>query len=68
DNDYKYVSFFSLDNNLHISLKGFKYNLNNYNLKITDPLCVSNEIIDKCGEVEVDNKTLVVLSKEDRKL
>jgi len=64
-NEYKYISFFSLDNNLILSLKGFKYELSNYNLKMFDPLCVSNEFVKDIGKIEANNKLLVVLSKSD---
>lgn len=55
---YKYISFFSMDNDTVISIKGCKYNINNYNLKINDNLCLSNEIVDKC-EISI-NKTILV--------
>ncbi len=61
---YKYISFFSLSNDLLITLSGFKYNLNNYNLKINDPLCVSNEIIES-PIVKINKKVLIILTKKD---
>lgn len=63
--DYKFISIFSIDNNTKISLKGFKYELNDYNLKLNDPLCISNQII---GEGYIDIKCgriIVIYSKED---
>lgn len=62
--DYKYISFYSLRDSTVISLKGFKYELNNYNLKINDPLCISNELL-KDGKIIIDGKVIVVMSKED---
>lgn len=65
--DYKFVSIFSLDNNTSITLKNMKYPLNNYNLKILDPLCISNEAIG-VGEMIVHNgRVIVILSKDDAK-
>ena len=64
-NDYKYISLYSLDNNTIISLSGFKYNLNNYNLKINDPLCISNEIINESYVNIIKGKLLVIYSKDD---
>lgn len=65
--DYKFVSIFSLDNNTSITLKNMKYPLNNYNLKILDPLCISNETIG-IGEMIVHNgRVIVILSKDDAK-
>ena len=63
--DYRYISFFSLDNDTRLTLKGFKYNLDNYNLKIFDPLCISNEIIDEALVQIHSGKILVIYSKSD---
>lgn len=60
-----YVSFFYFDGNPIITLKGFKYPLNDYLLKPLDNLCVSNEVI-KEGNVSVRNgRILVIESKKD---
>ena len=61
-NDYKYISFFSLNDDTMISLSGMKYNIENYNLKLKDNLCLSNEILDEAN-ISVTNKVLVFLSK-----
>lgn len=61
----KYISFFKFDGNPIITLKGFKYPLEGYELKNKDNLCVSNEVIRK-GEVEITNgRVLVIESKKD---
>lgn len=58
-----YISLFSYEESL-INLKGFKYNLENYLLKPYDPLCISNEVIDK-GTIEVvRGKILYIESKK----
>ena len=64
--DYKFISIFSLDDNTNISLSGFKYNLDKYDLKINDPLGVSNEIISN-PYVEINSgKLLIIYSKDDK--
>ncbi len=40
---YRYISFFPWKNDAEISLSGFKYPLDHYNLKIKQPVGVSNE-------------------------
>ena len=64
-NEYKFISFFSLDDNTYISLNGFKYNLYNYNLKRLDPLCLSNEKKEDIVEVRLKGKVLVIETKDD---
>ncbi|XMB85611.1 thiamine diphosphokinase [Mycoplasmatota bacterium WC44] len=71
DNKFKlkkrngYVSFFNYSGNPVISLEGFKYPLNEYHLEYGDSLCVSNEIIDDFGEINIKNgKVLVILSNK----
>lgn len=58
---YKYISFFSFNNDTIINIKGCKYNIENYNLKIDDNLCLSNEIIDEC-EIQTNNNILIIES------
>lgn len=58
---FKYISFFSIMPNTTISLKGFKYELDNYDLSINDSLCLSNEIIE-VGVLTTNNKVLVIES------
>ena len=63
----KYVSFFSLEGNLPgLTLKGFKYPLNNYCLKASDSgLTVSNEIAEEEAIVEYEAGTLLMLMTRD---
>jgi thiamine pyrophosphokinase len=65
--DFKgYVSIFAYDNAL-ITLKGFKYPLEAYELKRYDPLGISNEMISNQATIKVEKgRVLVVLSKRDR--
>lgn len=63
----KYVSFFSLEGDITgMTLKGFKYPLNGYHLKVADSgLTVSNEIVDEEAIVEFDDGTLLMLMTRD---
>jgi len=65
DDEYKYISMFSLDNNTLISLKGFKYNLDNFNLKEDNPLGVSNEIIDDYGIISLKGRIMIIRTRDD---
>ena len=65
--DYEFISFFSLDDNTSLTLEGFKYNLKNYNLKISDPLCISNEIISNPKIIINNGKVLIIHSRADYK-
>ncbi len=63
--NYKFISLFSFDNNTIISLYGFKYYLNNYNLKENDPLGVSNEIVLDEAKIKLNGKIIIVKTKDD---
>lgn len=64
--EYKFISFFALSDTI-ITLEGFKYPLNNYALKNTDPLTISNELKEERGIVTLKGgRVLVIQSKEDR--
>ena len=43
ENQHKYVSFFAIEDVKKLSLTGFKYTLDNYDLNMDDTVCVSNE-------------------------
>ncbi|HRT69572.1 MAG TPA: thiamine diphosphokinase [Bacilli bacterium] len=58
---YKYISFFAIENDTKITLQGFKYNLDNYILQVEDNICLSNEILE-IGKLIVDKKVIVVKS------
>lgn len=62
---YKFVSIFSLDDNTNISLSGFKYELNNYDLKMKDPLGISNEITHNPFIIINSGKILIIYTKDD---
>lgn len=54
------VSFFALDEDMDITLKGFFYPLNSYHLTKYDPLTVSNIITSNTASVDFNNGTLLV--------
>ncbi|MGD9605207.1 MAG: thiamine diphosphokinase [Bacilli bacterium] len=58
--EFKYFSFFALENDTMITLTGFKYPLTNYHLAIQDNLCLSNELVSD-GFLDVNNKKLLVI-------
>ena len=62
--DYKFVSFYALKDSF-ISLSGFKYNLDKYELKLYDPLCISNEVKENALIKIHNGKVLMILSKND---
>ena len=62
---YKYASFFSIEEVKDLSLEGFKYKLNNYDLKPFDSLCISNEITNNATVKFSDGKLLCILSHQD---
>lgn len=62
-NDYQYISVFNYISNTIISLKGFKYPLDNYLMKENDTMCVSNEILDETGYIKTNNNLLIIQSK-----
>lgn len=68
NNNYKFISFFSLTNSSIISLTGFSYPLDSYVLKNNDPLCISNEINSKDPYVTIkEGRLLVIYTKDDNK-
>lgn len=63
--EYKFISIYPLEDSL-LSLTGFKYNLDNYNMKLYDYLGVSNEIIDDYGFIDlIKGQLLIIKSKQD---
>jgi thiamine pyrophosphokinase len=62
-NNYKkYISFFAIEDCYNLSIRGFKFSLNNYYLSTNDSLCVSNE---GNGEIEFSKGKILVISSND---
>lgn len=59
--NYRYISFFAIDPNTTISLKGFKYDLQDHELGMYDNLCLSNEIIAEEASLLTNNKKVMVI-------
>lgn len=66
--EYKFISIFSLDKNTFITLEGFKYPLNCYNLTTLDTIGISNEIIENNAKIKIHSgQVLIIKSKDDSK-
>ena len=64
----KYVSFVPFGGEVKgLKLKGFKYNLNGYDLKPGVSRCISNEMADNQGFVEFETGCLIVINSLDVK-
>lgn len=62
----KYVSFIPLTTKVNgVTLKGFKYPLNDYTLTIGNSLGVSNEIIQEEAQVVFNDGVLIVVESRD---
>ncbi len=66
NNDYYFYSFFAIEES-NIDIKGdFRYKLNNYNLKLNDSLCISNQIDGTKGKLIINSgRILLICSKND---
>lgn len=66
--NYKYLSIFPLYNNTVISLSGFKYNLDNYNLNLGNITGISNQfdLSNVSSKIEVlENSIIIILHKKN---
>ena len=62
DNEYNFVSFFAEEDVKQLSLKGFDYELDNYDLNVADPLCVSNK---GKGTISFTEGSLLVIHQKE---
>ncbi len=66
DNNYKYISLIPLTTEvIGLTLKGFKYGLDNYTLKIGTSLGVSNEQILDTATIEFKSGILILIKSRD---
>ena len=66
DNKYKYISLIPLTTEVTgLTLKGFKYELDNYTLKIGTSLGVSNEQIEDTATIELESGILILIKSRD---
>ncbi|MBE7028798.1 MAG: thiamine diphosphokinase [Ruminococcaceae bacterium] len=64
--DFKYVSIFSVSPKCEgVTLKGFKYTLNNYTLSCDYPLGISNVLLENTGEISIKSGALVVMGVKE---
>lgn len=64
NSDYYFYTFFAEENSI-ISLKGFKYELNNYKFKYADNLCISNELASEIATIIFSGKGVMIQTKDD---
>lgn len=58
------VSFFPIEENVHLTLKGFSYDLDNKPLTPYRSLCISNKLIAECAVATADGEILMVKAYE----
>ncbi len=63
--NYKFTSIFGIEDSI-ITLKNFKYNLDNYKLNRFDPLCLSNEGNEDSIIEVIEGSVFVIYSKDDK--
>ena len=56
---------YSVSENVSLSLEGFKYTLDNYELKQGLSICQSNEVEDEQGIIKVHKGLIIVLETKD---
>ncbi len=62
ENHYKYISLFAIEDITGLTLKGFKYDLDHVDLKVGDPLGVSNQ---GEGHISFDAGLLLVIHQNE---
>ncbi|MDD3842354.1 MAG: thiamine diphosphokinase [Candidatus Izemoplasmatales bacterium] len=62
-NYHKYISFFAIEDCYNLSIRGFRYELDNYYLSTNDSLCVSNS---GSGIIEFSKGRILVISTDDQ--
>ena len=63
DNTHHYISFFAIEDVYDLSIKGFKYELDQYYLNASDSVCVSNE---GSGDITFSKGKLLVIETDDQ--
>ena len=66
DEEYKYISLIPFTNKVtQITLKGFKYNVNNVIIEKGESIGISNEQIDKEASIEFKEGILILIKSKD---
>ncbi|MGN1401711.1 MAG: thiamine diphosphokinase [Bacillus sp. (in: firmicutes)] len=69
DRNFKYISFFPMGGEVTgLTLKGFRYPLDNHRLPVGSTLCISNELISEIGTYSFDTGILLVVRSTDKSL
>ncbi|MDD3127135.1 MAG: thiamine diphosphokinase [Candidatus Izemoplasmatales bacterium] len=63
DNYHQYISFFAIEDCYNLSIKGFRFEINNYYLSTNDSLCVSNS---GSGIIEFSKGRILIISSDDQ--
>lgn len=63
--DYQYISFFACDH-ANVTLSGFSYPLTDYEMDAKDVLGLSNEILNKKGQVTTTGKLWCIQSNDSK--
>ena len=59
---FKYISFFAIEDISKLNLVGFKFDVEDYDLIVDDPLCISNE---GKGKVSFEEGLLLVIEQNE---
>lgn len=66
DSNYKYISFIPLSGEVTgLTLKGFKYPLNDCHIPMSSTLCISNELVNDSGTFSYKQGILLVIRSND---
>jgi thiamine pyrophosphokinase len=66
DSIKKYISFVPVTMDVtNLTLKGFKYPLNNCHISLGSTLCISNELVDDVGTFSFSEGILIVVRSQD---
>jgi thiamine pyrophosphokinase len=63
--DYKYISVVPVSPEICVTLKGFKYNLENAAVRFEEPYTVSNEITEDHGEIGIISGEALICECDD---
>ena len=64
ENKHKYLSLFALEDVKKLNLINFKYPLNDFDLKSSDPLCLSNEVLNE-SSISFDEGLILMIKSSD---
>ncbi|MBQ8540018.1 MAG: thiamine diphosphokinase [Clostridia bacterium] len=62
---FKYVSIIPIGKALGVTLKNFKYTLDNYDMEFSHSIGISNEFLDGDGFIEIKEGSLIVIKSKD---